>query len=169
MNENQVTELLKSVQASKMEATVYQYMPSFHMEHCVFAAFLSNGSSFRDCGKPCEKHEVKLKDQFQNWHQIKADQECRNTMYNAKAQSASRFFSNWSQLGLGVVRIEALKERGSELIEKILNHLKFFDGELSTENLLNTLNAYESYGISEGALGKQNEFKNRKKEQNGKF
>ena len=60
------------------------------MEHCVFAAFLSKGHSYRDCGKPCEKHHVELKDQFGNFHFIKADQECRNTMFNAIPQSAAK-------------------------------------------------------------------------------
>ena len=65
----------------RQEVTIHQYMPEFHMEHCVFAAFLSEGNSFKDCGKPCEKHNVMLRDFFGNHHYIKADQECRNTLY----------------------------------------------------------------------------------------
>jgi putative protease len=26
----------------------------FHMEHCVFCAFLSTGKDYRDCGRPCD-------------------------------------------------------------------------------------------------------------------
>jgi putative protease len=119
LNRQQVQELLASTRAEQMEVTVHQYMPSFHMEHCVFAAFLSKGSSFRDCGKPCEKHQIELRDQFGNNHQIKPDQECRNTMYNAVSASAARFIPDWKMQGLGFARFEALRERGEDLIKKI--------------------------------------------------
>lgn len=164
LNYQQITSLLEKTDTQKMEITIYQHMPSFHMEHCVFAAFLSKGSSYRDCGKPCEKHEVKLKDQFQNWHQIKADPECRNTMYNARPQSATRHIDSWTQLGLGNMRFEALKEQGEELISKITSYLNFLDKKINHEELLQQLGSVESYGVNEGALIKNQEYKSRKKE-----
>lgn len=163
LNQMQVSDLLKSSEAQKLEVTVFQYMPSFHMEHCVFAAFLSQGTSFRDCGKPCEKHEVKLKDQFGNWHQIKPDQECRNTMFNSTSQSASRFIQEWRSLGLGFVRYEALKERGAELITKISAHLEFISGQKDLEILMKELGNVESYGLSESHFQREREFQSRKK------
>jgi putative protease len=163
LNQQQVSKLLQKTPASKIEVTVYQYMPSFHMEHCVFAAFLSEGSSYRDCGKPCEKHEVRLKDQFQNWHQIKPDQECRNTMYNAKAQSAARFLHDWSNEGLGFVRYEALKERGNELVLKLAAHIELLKAHIDFTELMTRVGAIESYGISEGQLGRDREYQSRKK------
>jgi putative protease len=163
LNNDQVRELLENSHANRMEVTVFQYMPSFHMEHCVFAAYLSNGSSYRDCGKPCEKHDVRLKDQFQNWHQIKADQECRNTMFSAKSQSAGRYISDWANRGLGFVRIEALKERGNELITKIVAHRDLLSGKIGFAELVEKIGAIESYGISEGQFGKDKEYQSRKK------
>ena len=129
LNSAQVSDLLSTADASRIEVTAHQYMPSFHMEHCVFAAFLSSGSSFRDCGKPCEKHRVELKDQFGNRHQIKPDQECRNTMFNATSQSAARFVHSWQKQGLGWVRYEALYERGAELIDKIRGYQDLMSGK----------------------------------------
>ena len=163
LNHNQVSDVLQKSQAQNLEVTIYQYMPSFHMEHCVFAAFLSEGSSYRDCGKPCEKHDVRLRDQFQNWHQIKADQECRNTMFTAKAQSASRFVESWKDQGLGYVRFEALKERGEELISKIVAHINLLQNKIEFTELVERIGAIESYGISEGQLGKEREYQSRKK------
>jgi putative protease len=164
LNHNQVNSLLENASADKMEITVYQYMPSFHMEHCVFAAFLSEGSSYRDCGKPCEKHTVRLKDQFQNWHHIKADQECRNTMYNARAQSASRYLPDWSERGLGFVRYEALQERSEELVAKVKAHLDLLNKQITYEDLVDRIGAIESYGISEGPVGREREYQSRKKQ-----
>ncbi|MEY4616751.1 MAG: hypothetical protein RJB66_1711 [Pseudomonadota bacterium] len=164
LNHSQVSAVLDNARASQMEVTVYQYMPSFHMEHCVFAGFLSEGTSYKDCGKPCEKHEVRMKDQFQNWHQIKADQECRNTMFNSRAISAGRFVDGWSELGLGFVRYEALKERGEELILKLVAHIDLLQKKASFQDLVEQLGATESYGLSEGQFGRDREYQSRKKQ-----
>lgn len=164
LNHLQVNELIQSGSAERFEVTAYQYMPSFHMEHCVFAAFLSKGTSFKDCGRPCEKHDVKLKDQFGNWHQIKPDQECRNTMYNGTSQSAARYIKDWESLGLGYVRYEALKERGAELITKIQAHLDFIGGTKNLESLIKDLGNVESYGLSENHFQREKEYQSRKKE-----
>lgn len=163
LNHLQVSELIQAGQAERFEVTAYQYMPSFHMEHCVFAAFLSKGSSFKDCGKPCEKHDVKLKDQFGNWHQIKPDQECRNTMYNGTSQSAARYVKEWEALGLGYIRYEALKERGSELITKVQAHLDFISGKKDLASLIKDIGDVESYGLSESHFQREKEYQSRKK------
>lgn len=164
LNHLQVSELIQAGQGNRFEVTAYQYMPSFHMEHCVFAAFLSKGSSFKDCGRPCEKHDVKLKDQFGNWHQIKPDQECRNTMYNGTSQSAARYVKDWEALGLGYIRYEALKERGTELITKIQAHLNFIHGTKNLDSLMKELGNVESYGLSENHFQREKEYQSRKKE-----
>jgi putative protease len=164
LNRSRVNDLLKNVPAQNFEVTVHQYMPSFHMEHCVFAAFLSKGSSWRDCGKPCEKHQVELRDQFGHLHQIKADQECRNTMYNAQSQSAGRFIDEWSKLGLGYIRYEALKEREGELITKISAYADYINGRINLDVLKETLGSVESYGLTEGQLANTRDYQNRKKQ-----
>lgn len=164
LNQLQVENVLKKSPAEKLEITVHQYMPSFHMEHCVFAAFLSKGSSYKDCGKPCEKHLVQLKDQFNHLHWIKPDHECRNTMFHARAQSAIKYVSSWRNLGLGNMRYEALNESDSELIFKLQNYLYFLHGLQSAEKTLLHLKTQESYGLSEGNLSKEHKYQSRKKD-----
>mmetsp|Transcript_54914 Transcript_54914/g.108991 ORF Transcript_54914/g.108991 Transcript_54914/m.108991 type:complete len:494 (-) Transcript_54914:173-1654(-) len=44
-----------------LEAIVHTHLPIFHTEHCVFCRFMSDGSSFRDCGHPCETHTLHLR------------------------------------------------------------------------------------------------------------
>lgn len=166
LNHRQVSSLLQNSDASRLEVTVHQYMPSFHMEHCVFAAFLSKGASWRDCGKPCEKHKVELQDQFGHRHHIKPDQECRNTMYNAIPQSAARFVADWESFGLGNIRFEALNEQGDELILKISAYLDLMEHKISVEQLRVKLHSVESYGLSEGALSRELEYQSRKKNEN---
>lgn len=164
MNFEQSVSLLQNIEAQKAEITIHQSMPSFHMEHCVFAAFLSQGSSYKDCGKPCEKHKVQLKDQFGNYHWIKPDQECRNTMYNASAQTALPYLSDWKSYGLGEIRFEALHEEGADLISKIKNYIQVIKGEKNVEQALSDLKAVESYGLSPRQLARSQEYQSRKKD-----
>lgn len=164
LNAEQLHSLLENAHTEKLEVTVHQAMPSFHMEHCVFAAFLSKGSSYKDCGKPCEKHKVQLKDQFGNWHWIKPDHECRNTMYNAKSQTALAYLPSWKQFGVGRVRYEALFEKGEDLIQKITTYLHVLEGTSGVEEASQQLQTVESYGLSAGSLARTQEYQSRKKQ-----
>ena len=164
LNFDQSMSLLKNIDASQAEITIHQSMPSFHMEHCVFAAFLSEGKSYRDCGKPCEKHKVQLKDQFGNHHWIKPDQECRNTMYNASAQTALPYLNDWKQLGIGEIRFEALHESGEELIQKIRHYIDVLENKKSIEAALAGLKVTEKYGLSPRQLMRTEEYQARKKD-----
>lgn len=164
LNAEQVSDLLKATDASRVEVTVHQYMPAFHMEHCVFASLLSKGSSYRDCGKPCEKHRVQLADEFGNRHQIKADPECRNTMFNAVAQSAVGHYETWKALNLGSVRYEALYERGAELVGKIVSYQKLLSGEKTAGEIVAELKLSETYGLGEGPIAKAREYRSIKKD-----
>ncbi len=164
LNFEQTLGLLGNTNSEKIEITIHQSMPSFHMEHCVFAAFLSKGKSFKDCGKPCEKHHVQLKDQFGNHHWIKPDHECRNTMYNASAQTALPYLPAWQKLGLGEIRFEALHESGADLISKIKNYISVLNNEQSIESAMTHLKTSESYGLSTRQLGKAVEYESRKKD-----
>lgn len=164
LNFDQTASLLKHVDARKAEVTIHQSMPSFHMEHCVFAAFLSKGKSYKDCGKPCEKHKVQLKDQFGHYHWIKPDHECRNTMYNSSAQTALPYLADWKALGLGEIRYEALHEMGDELILKVKNYVDVIEGNKSINEALADLQTKELYGLSPRQLNKSVEYQARKKD-----
>lgn len=162
LNAKQLENLLVNTDAGKIEVNIHQYMPSFHMEHCVFAAFLSEGSSFKDCGKPCEEHHVELKDQFGNMHFIKADQECRNTMFNAVAQSSTDLVDELMAKGVSNFRIELLNEHGETLKTKLESYLNYFNGKISTGELKSLLGTQEKYGIGTGMLMKDDTYQARK-------
>lgn len=164
LNQEQLLDMISHSDPSKLEVTLHQYMPEFHMEHCVFAAFLSNGSSFKDCGKPCEKHEVKLKDPYGNWHFLKADHECRNTFYKATPQSASFLLGELQNRGVKSLRLEALNENASDLNHKVLVYLKLLNGAMSSQAAVEELKVMESYGLGKGQLNKSDSYKDRKKE-----
>jgi len=161
LNQSQLLDVVKS-NPQGIEVTVHQYMPEFHMEHCVFAAFLSNGHSFKDCGKPCESHELKLKDPYNNWHYLKADQECRNTFFKATPQSASFMIEELKSLGVSRFRLEALNEDGDSLILKIKTYLELIAGKIASEEAVTRLQMVETYGLSTGQLDRKDGYKDRK-------
>ena len=86
LNRDRLADLVAAVQAEWLEVVVHQHMPMFHMEHCVFCAVLSPGTNKHNCGRPCDVHEVKLRDRVGMEHTLAADVGCRNTLYNATAQ-----------------------------------------------------------------------------------
>ena len=150
LNQEQLLDLIQSSDPSTIEVNIHQYMPEFHMEHCVFAAFLSQGTSFRDCGKPCEKHDVELKDPYGEWHHLKADHECRNTFYKATPQSASFLVPKLQDLHIAALRIEALKEVSADFNAKIKTYLELLSRRITTDEALDILKAHESYGLGLG-------------------
>jgi U32 family peptidase len=163
LNEKQLIKLINNSKNKSFEVTVHQYMPSFHMEHCVYAAFLSNGSSAKDCGKPCEKHKVELHDQFGNKHLIKADSECRNTMFNASAITASKLIDQTKELGVSLYRLEMLYENELALKSKLENYYRLLSGEIDVNELQLNLGQSESYGLSSGQLFRVDDYEDRKK------
>ena len=92
LNIGQVLDLLGAAPPEWFELTLHQHMPMFHMEHCVFCVFLSEGTTYKDCGRPCEKHVVHLRDRVGQLHRLQADVGCRNTLFNGRAQTGARFF-----------------------------------------------------------------------------
>jgi len=149
--------------ATLAELTVHQYMPSFHMEHCVFASFLSAGSSIKDCGMPCIDNDVGIVDAKKINHPVLADQECRNTMFNGVPQSAGSMIPKFLNMGVRHYRLEALVEDAPALRKKVLAYLELLSGKSDKGHLFNSLGIIEKYGVSEGQLQNLKSYSDRKK------
>jgi putative protease len=90
LNVEQLLDLLDVIPSSWLEVVIHQQIPMFHMEHCVYCAFLSPGTDATNCGRPCDHHDVKLRDRVGVDHPLRADVGCRNTLFNAVAQTAAQ-------------------------------------------------------------------------------
>ncbi|HLK67648.1 MAG TPA: DUF3656 domain-containing protein [Bryobacteraceae bacterium] len=115
LNAAQVSELARQVGGDSMEVVAYQHLPVFHTEHCVFCRFLSTGTSYRDCGRPCEKHQVSLRDSAGRAHPLMADVGCRNTVFGAEAQEASSHLESWLDAGIYRFRLEFAHENTEQV------------------------------------------------------
>jgi putative protease len=164
LNREELTEMLRHTPADRFEVTVHQHIPSFHMEHCVFAAFLSTGTSYRDCGHPCEKFRVELEDERGTRHPLKADAECRNTMFTGAAQSAAALVEPLRELGVAKFRIEGLFESAADLRKVVTTYADLLEGTISIAELTSRLTVSEKYGVTEGQLVQLGKYRDRKKE-----
>jgi putative protease len=157
LNEGQVCDLLEMAPPEWFELTMHQHMPMFHMEHCVFCTFMSEGTSVKDCGKPCEKHEVHLRDRVGQLHVLKADVGCRNTLFNGRAQTGAGSVDELLTRGLGRFRIELLEE-GVKRTERLVGlYQRFFEGGVTAQDLVRQLGALERLGVTEGTLERRRE------------
>ena len=135
------------------EITLHQHMPMFHMEHCVFCAFMSKGKDYRDCGRPCDKHEVELLDRVGQRHALKADVGCRNTVFNGRAQTGAEFFGRFVELGVAAFRIEFLNEPPSDVRRTIQSYDRLRQGEISGQDLWRELKLTSQLGVTRGTMG----------------
>jgi putative protease len=127
-------------------------MPLFHMEHCVFCTFLSSGTTYKDCGRPCEKHVVHLRDRVGQLHRLMADVGCRNTLFNGRAQTGAKFYDDLRSTGLSRFRIELLDEDKEAATRTIRAYQALISGESDSTTLLRRVTALEKLGVTEGTL-----------------
>ena len=122
LNFTQLEALLNAAPPDWFEVTIHQHMPMFHMEHCIFCAFLSQGTDYTNCGRPCDTHDVKLRDRVGAEHPVKADAGCRNTVYNARAQTGAEYVGRMLALGVRHFRLEFVNEPPELAGETILRY-----------------------------------------------
>lgn len=152
LNIQQVMDLLLAAPTDWFELTLHQHMPMFHMEHCVFCTFMSEGTSIRDCGKPCEKHHVQLRDRVGQLHTLKADVGCRNTLFNGKAQTGARYYQQLRGTGLRRFRIDFLDEDKLSAMQIINAYQELLSGATTGYHLWQDLDVMEKLGVTEGTL-----------------
>ncbi|MDP8988591.1 MAG: U32 family peptidase [Acidobacteriota bacterium] len=152
LNAAQVAALALSIGPQNIETIAYQHLPVFHTEHCVFCRFLSTGTSYRDCGRPCEKHRVSLQDSKGRAHPVLADVGCRNTVFGAEAQEASAHLDAWQRAGIVHYRLEFVHESP----EQVRQVYDAFDAALharaTTKDLAAQLRRIAPQGTTEGSL-----------------
>jgi putative protease len=151
LNAEQVMALARAIGPERVEAVAYHHLPVFHTEHCVFCRFLSAGTSYKDCGRPCDRHRLALRDVEGRVHPVMADVGCRNTVFGAEAQEASRRLDDWRAAGIRHLRLEFAHESGDHVASITGAFAAYLAGGDATE-LSRALRRDAPGGTTEGSL-----------------
>jgi putative protease len=143
----QLLELLHLAPPEWFELTLHQHIPMFHMEHCVFAAFLSQGKDHLTCGRPCDHHRIAVRDRVGESHPIRADVGCRNTVFNARPQSGASHLTVLLEAGLSNFRIELLEESPEEAVQLLSAYRNTLAGHTDHRRLAKSLGARDQLGV----------------------
>ncbi len=152
LNAQQIVELAGLFDPRRLEVVAYQHLPIFHTEHCVFCRFLSNGTDRTNCGQPCERHQVTLRDTAGRVHPILADVGCRNTVFNAPIQSAARHLAMWRRAGIRDFRLEFVHQRGADIVAAVDAIRRYFGHQLDALELEARWRSTAPAGTTEGSL-----------------
>lgn len=152
LNITQLEDLLTSCPPDWFEVTIHQHMPMFHMEHCIFCAFLSEGTDYTNCGRPCDRHEVKLRDRVGTEHILHADAGCRNTVFNGTAQTGAEYVQRLVKLGARYFRIEFVNETPEAVTQTIHLYRQLLQGEITGSQLWRELKLQNQLGVTRGPM-----------------
>ncbi len=152
LNWEQLAAMLGRIDPGVFEVVVHQHMPMFHMEHCVFAAMLSSGKDATDCGRPCDRHKVELRDRVGAAFPLLADTGCRNTVFNSIAQSAAEYIPKMLALGVRHFRVELLRETGPQVAPLLESYARIIAGLQSPRQAWRGLQVLNQLGVTRGTL-----------------
>ena len=152
LNREQLLALVAATPPHWLEVVIHQHMPMFHMEHCVFCAVLSPGTNKTNCGRPCDDHAVKLRDRIGVEHPLTADVGCRNTLYNAVAQSGAEVVPALLAQGVRHVRVELLDEDDVAIGNVIAAYRDLLAGVTTGREVWTALKAMNRVGVTRGTL-----------------
>ncbi|MFM7205949.1 MAG: DUF3656 domain-containing protein [Planctomycetaceae bacterium] len=151
-NREQLLALVDAAPADRLEVVIHQRMPMFHMEHCVFCAVLSPGTNKTNCGRPCDDREVKLRDRLGVEHPLTADVGCRNTLFNATAQSGAEVVPALLARGVRHLRVELLDEDDAAIATVLAAYRALLAGRTSGREVWTQLRAANRVGVTRGTL-----------------
>ncbi len=152
LNREQLLALVAAVPPEWLEIVVHQHMPMFHMEHCVFCSVMSPGTNKTNCGRPCDRHVVQLRDRIGTEHPLHADVACRNTLYNAVPQSAAEATDELITRGVRRFRVELLEQSPPEALKIVNTYRDLLAGKTSGAKVWQELKALNRVGVTRGTL-----------------
>jgi len=152
LNWDQFASLVKRADPAWFEPVIHQHMPMFHTEQCTFAAFLSTGTDHTNCGRPCDRHRVELRDRTGALFPLLADTGCRNTVYNSVPQSAAEYVGRMRSFGVSRFRVDLLRESPGEVGKLLDRYTRVIEGKDDGRETWRQLNALNQLGVTRGTL-----------------
>ncbi len=152
LDEAQLHAMLQGAPAERFTVAVHHHIATFHTEHCVYAHTLSHGRDFHSCGRPCERHRVALQDGKGQRHPVVVDVGCRNTVFNAQAQSAARAVPGLLRAGVRRFRAEFVWEDEPVCASVLAAWQALLAGRSTPEQVTRALAVHEQFGVTAGTM-----------------
>ena len=95
---------------------------------------------------------MRLRDRVGAEHPLKADIGCRNTVFNAMAQTGAEYVSRLLGLGLRHFRIEFVNEPPEQVSNIIKKYRQLLCGEISGTDLWRELKLLNQLGVTRGQM-----------------
>ena len=150
LDEAQLFALLGALPAHLVTIVLHHHIPTFHTEHCVYAHTLSEGRDYRSCGRPCDRHAVSLVDPRGLAHPVITDVGCRNTVFEARAQSAATLAPRLVAAGVQRFRVELVRETEAETTRVLTTYRALLRGELTPREAIAKVGVHEQFGVVRG-------------------
>ena len=148
----QLLALLDAAPAERFTVVLHHRIATFHTEHCVYAHLLSEGRDFRTCGRPCERHEVALRDHTGRTHPVVVDVGCRNTVFNDEVQSAAVLVPELAARGVRRFRVELVRESFDETARVLAAYRELLAGRIAPAEAVARTHAKAHYGVSRAPM-----------------
>ena len=152
LDREQLLALLDRAPRGRVAVTIHHHIPTFHTEHCVYAHLLSAGKDFKTCGRPCEQHQVALRDRVGLVHPVVVDVGCRNTVFNAQAQSAASIVPALIERGVTRLRVELVRESAAETSRVVAAYRELVRGEIAPADVVRRAAVHEQFGVTRGTM-----------------
>jgi putative protease len=152
LDETQLFALLEHVPGNRVAVVAHHRIPTFHTEHCVYSHLLSNGRDFRSCGRPCERHQVALRDHQGREHPVIVDVGCRNTVFHHAPQQSGRWTERLLAAGLRRFRVEFVRETAAEVERVLAAWRDRLAGRIDATVLASRTGAEGQIGVAQGGM-----------------
>ena len=127
----QLLALLDAAPRGRVTVVLHHHIPTFHTEHCVYAHLLSAGRDFRTCGRPCEQHEVALRDRV--GPHAPGDRRRRLPQHRVQrqAQTAAELVPELLARGVRRFRVELVRESRAEAARVLAAYGELLAGRIA--------------------------------------
>ena len=110
------------------------------------------GRDYKSCGRPCEQHQVALRDRVGLVHPVIVDVGCRNTVFNAQAQSAASLVPELLARGVRRFRVELVRETAEETTRVFTAYRQLAAGAIAPAEAVRHAAVHEQFGVTRGTM-----------------
>ncbi|MFY9344340.1 MAG: DUF3656 domain-containing protein [Planctomycetota bacterium] len=152
LDHDQLLALLAQVPGDRIAVVAHHRIPTFHTEHCVYSHLLSNGRDFHSCGRPCERHQVALRDHQGREHPVIVDVGCRNTVFHHESQQGAQWTRQLLAAGVRRFRVEFVREDAKTVGQVLAAWREFLAGRIDAPAVAARTATPGQIGVAQGGM-----------------